>query len=238
MLRTQFALSLTSSFGSICLGSLVSPTLEVLRHTLGICCNSYSTQPPQPFEPTHDNVLGDLSVHSDPSNLALLPIPKSPIDGAIKYFNDYGFTYMGIYREDFKTSSRKAREVFETREWVGVVSDKLIEIVLQIVIVLITLVSGAFGLVVEEFDGYSFTNFQKPTSTAFFIGCVIGWVVSSVCLKVVSSSVSTVLVCFSLAPWKFSVNHPVLSKEMRASWGGIWLDEYDWLNMEERGESF
>jgi len=237
VLRKQFVLSLTSSFGSICLGSLVSPALEVLRHTLGICWHS-SIQP-QGLESNHDNViLGEHSVHSDPSNLALLPVPKSPIDGAIKYFNDYGFTYMGIYREKFQTSSFKATEVFEMREWVGVVSDKLIDTVLCIMTIAITLATGAFGLVVEEFDGYSFSNFQKPTSTAFFIGCLIGWVVSSVYLKVVSSSVSTVLVCFSLAPWKFSVNHPVLSKEMRASWGGIWLDEYDWLNIEEREMGF
>ena len=237
VLRTEFIVSLTSSFGSICLGSLVAPTLEVLRYALVMCCNSYSNQPQTlGSSSTNDNgKMGEQSVYSDPLNLAQLPVPKSQIDGAIKYFNDFGFTYMGIYRECFHTSSRKATEVFQTREWVGVVSDKLIDTILCFISFAVTLGSGCFGIVVEEFDGYSFTNFQKPTSTAFFIGCAIGWVVSSVCLKVVSSSVSTVLVCFSLAPWKFHVNHPVLSRDMRTSWGGIWLDEYDWLNSGESG---
>jgi hypothetical protein len=237
VLRKQFALSLTSSFGSICLGSFVAPTLEVMRHTIGICGNSFSLPHQTLGISTSANdpvMLGEHNANGDPSNIALLPVPKSPLDCCIKHFNDYGFTYMGIYRENFHTSSRKAREVFETREWVGVISDKLIDTVLAMMIVVITLASGGFGLVVEEFDGYTFTNFQKPTSTAFFIGAVIGWVVSSVCLKVVSSSVSTVLVCFSLAPWKFHVNHPVLSHDMRISWGGLWLDQYDWLNFEER----
>jgi Plasma-membrane choline transporter. len=126
-------------------------------------------------------------------------------------------------------------EVFETREWVGVVSDQLIENIVGLIITAITLGTGCLGLVVEEFDGYRFTNFHKPALTAFMIGCYIGLVVSSVCLKVVTSSVNTVFVCFALAPWKFHANHPGLSKEMRESWGGIWLDEYEWLNAAEQG---
>ncbi len=137
----------------------------------------------------------------------------------------------------FKTSSRKATDVFKAREWVGVSSDNLVPHVLALISVFITLGSGCFGLVVEEFDGYSFTNFQKPTSTAFSIGCWIGFVISRILFKLVGSAVNTVLVCFSLAPWTFKVNHPVLSHEMRSSWGGTWLDEHEWLHNLENGEA-
>jgi hypothetical protein len=240
VLRKNFSLSLTSSFGSICLGSFVSPLLSLSR-SMFYCCNSYSTRhPPLNAPSAHESIMsakrGEQSVMSDPSNLAQLPIVYSPLDGACKYFNNHGFTYVGIYREKFTDSSRKATEVFETREWQGVVSDQLIDNILRLITTAITLGTGCLGLVVEEFDGYSFTNFQQPTFTAFMIGCYIGLVVSSVCLKVVASSVKTVYVCFALAPWKFQVNHPGLSKEMRDSWGGIWLDEYDWLNSSERSE--
>ena len=212
----------------------MAPPLEILKGTFAMCCNSHSS-PPRPLSSHSNEILMGDSVNSDPSNLAQLPTPTSPLDGVIKYFNDYGFTYVGIYREGFQVSSSKATEVFKEREWVGVVSDRLVPHVLGLISAFITLGSGCFGLVVEEFDAYSFTNFHQPNVTAFCIGCSIGLLVSTVCLKVVASSVSTILVCFSLAPWKFHINHPVLSKEMRTSWGGIWLDEYDWLSNAERG---
>lgn len=224
VLRENFLLSLTSSFGSICLGSFVSPLLRFMKGIFSIC-----------HESVVSNNFVEKNTKSDPPNIAQLPVTTSPFDGAIRYYNDFGFTLVGIYREKFSEASRKAMDVFETREWVGVVSDQLIENIVGLIITAITLGTGCLGLVVEEFDGYRFTNFHKPALTAFMIGCYIGLVVSSVCLKVVTSSVNTVFVCFALAPWKFHANHPGLSKEMRESWGGIWLDEYEWLNAAEQG---
>lgn len=170
-------------------------------------------------------VLADMSVKSDPSFPSTLRAHYSPLDGVLRYFNNYGFTYLGIYGRSFTESSRKANDVFKSRKWGGVVSDKLIPFVLLMMTIVITLGSGCFGLVVEEFDGYNFTNFNMPTATAFLIGCTIGIVTSSVCMKVISSSVCTILVCFSLAPYAFKVEHLDLSEEMRKSWGGDWLDD-------------
>mmetsp|Transcript_13109 Transcript_13109/g.24637 ORF Transcript_13109/g.24637 Transcript_13109/m.24637 type:complete len:1112 (+) Transcript_13109:395-3730(+) len=241
VLRENFALSLTSSFGSICLGSFMSPLLRFMKGTFSICCNSYYSNNHSPLtaSSSHESVVSnnfsEKGVQCDLPAVAKLPVMTSPFDGMIKYYNDFGFTFVGIYREKFTESSRKATEIFETREWVGVVSDQLIDNVLGLIITAITLGTGCLGLVVEEFDGYSFTNFHKPALTAFMIGCYIGLVVSSVCLKVVTSSVNAVLVCFAVAPWKFQANHPGLSKEMRESWGGIWLDEYEWLSAAEAG---
>jgi len=237
VMRDLFLKSLSTSFGSICLGSLMAPPLDFLKTTSSFCCDSYATSRSRDSTNFAESVSGKFSVKSDTTPIGHLPIPTSPLDGIIKHFNDYGFTYVGIYNESFSTSSRKATEVFRAREWVGVSSDRLVSHVLGFISLFITLGSGCFGLVVEEFDGYSFTNFQKPTSTAFFIGCWVGFVISTICLKVVGSAVNTVLVCFSLAPWTFKQNHPVLSDEMRASWGGtcIWLDEFEWIHA-ERGE--
>lgn len=222
VLRENFLKSITSCFGSICLGSLVTPPIEILRGTLGLCFDAYV----QPLSnDSLSDVLADMSVKSDQSYPSILPDHSSPLDGIIRCFNNYGFTYVGIYGDSFTKSSRTASDVFKARKWGGVVSDKLIPFVLSMISFVITLGSGCFGLVVEEFDGYSFTNFHKPTATAFFIGCAIGIVTSSVCMKVVSSSICTVFVCFSLAPFAFKIEHQDLSDEMRKSWGGSWLDD-------------
>jgi hypothetical protein len=225
-------MSITKSFGSVCLGSLVVPPLDVLHFFLLFICPQSSTKPRSisltaTDHSSHDvgSIMGDKSVKSDVSPASFQPQMTSPLDGIMTYFNDFGFTYVGIYRKSFISSSEKATEIFKARGWSGVVADRLIPYILRIICYLITFGSGFFGLVVEEYDGYSFTNFRKPTSTAFIIGCFVGYVLSSVCLKVVESTVSTVLVCFSVAPYAFKYHHPMLSNEMRASWGGTWLDE-------------
>lgn len=240
VLRENFGLSLTSSFGSICLGSLVSPTLTFAKNTISIC-NLRTTTSHELGKSSRG--IGEQSVLSDPSNLAQLPIVTSPFDGAIKYFNDYGFTFIGLFREKFSESSRKATEIFEIREWVGVVHDQMIEMVMNIIIVVITAGTGLLGLVIEEFDDYSFTSLRQPTTTAFLIGCFVGNIISQVCIKVIKSAVKTVYVCFALAPLKFHENHQALSTEMRKAWGGVWLDEYEDLvpitesNSIDRGET-
>mmetsp|Transcript_25416 Transcript_25416/g.29437 ORF Transcript_25416/g.29437 Transcript_25416/m.29437 type:complete len:1213 (-) Transcript_25416:136-3774(-) len=229
--RGHFGRAITESFGSICFGSLVVPPLSWLQNIAHMC--SHYNIKPQPISipisehSSHDvgSMMGDKSVKSDMSAASFFPQPSSSFDDVVRYFNDFGFTHIALYREGFVSSSEKATEVFKARSWLGIVTDPIIPHVLTIISLFITLSSGCFGLVVEEFDGYSFTNFKKPTSTAFLIGCCIGMVLSSVCLKVVASSVNTVLVCFSTAPYAFKYYHPVLSNEMRASWGGIWLDE-------------
>ena len=170
-------------------------------------------------------MMGDRSVKSDVSIASVYPDVSFPLDRLMRYFNDFGFTYVGIYRRNFIYSSEKATAVFKARGWLGIANDRLIPHVLKLVSLLITLGSGFFGLVVEEYDGYSFTNFRKPTSTAFIIGCFVGFVLSSVCLKIIESAVNAVLVCFSIHPYTFKYYHPMLSNEMRSSWGGVWIDE-------------
>jgi len=233
--REHFIISITKSFGSICFGSLVVPPLGVLQFFLLFLCppqtssKSHSISIPVSDHSSHahdvGSMMGDKSVKSELSTASFYPQMSSPLDGIMRYFNDFGFTYVGLYRQGFIVSSEKATDIFQARGWSGIVADRLIPYILKIICLFITLGSGLFGLVVEEYDGYSFTNFRKPTSTAFIIGCFVGMVLSSVCLKVVESSVSTVLVCFSVAPYAFKHFHPVLSNEMRGSWGGVWLDE-------------
>ncbi len=227
--REHFVQAVTKSFGSICFGSLVVPPLDLLNFFLLFVCPQTAQSHSIPLDhSSHDvgsMIGGDKSVRSDTSPSTIYSQMSSPLDGVTRYFNDFGFTYIGLYRHGFIQSSEIATDVFKAREWSGVVSDRLIPNVLRIISLLITFGSGFFGLVVEEYDGYSFTNFQKPTSTAFIIGCFIGFMLSSVCMKIVESAVNAVLVCFSVAPYPFKHFHPVLSSEMRASWGVVWLDE-------------
>ena len=139
------------SFGSICYGSLILPVVKVIRFIVGVC--QY-----------HGRRNDSIRVHSSNSDSES---KISHFQENVKAVNDFGFTVLGMSDVDFISAGRKSLSVFRAMQWEDTVFDKLIPNVLLIATLFISFSSGCFALVVEEFDGYSFTNFRKPMSTAF-----------------------------------------------------------------------
>ena len=177
VLREQFVKSITQSFGSICAGSLLVPPVQFMQSLFSLLASPFHAICGHPtptvkfgFDETSEvatSKRGDSSVTTDNSPLGGASSGLNFCDEMGSYWNEFGFTYIGIYREDFKSSSKKATDVFLARDWYWIASDRLIPTVLGIANFIIALNTGVFGLVIEEFDGYNFTNYQKPTSTAF-----------------------------------------------------------------------
>lgn len=119
----------------------------------------------------------------------------------------------------FIEAGDRALQLFETREWLDVVKDTLIQTVLVMASIIIGGSTGTFAVVIEETDGYDFTSFHKPIFSAFLVGSVIGYVLSNILLLgVIESAVNTILVCFAAGPFDFDRNHARLSQEMRDVW--------------------
>ena len=57
------------------------------------------------------------------------------------------------------------------------------------------------------------------------LGFLVGFIMASIMMGVVSSAVNTVIVCFAESPREFEVNHPQLSMEMRDAWRRAWPEE-------------
>jgi hypothetical protein len=112
--------------------------------------------------------------------------------------NRWSFTYVGMYNYSFLEGGEKAIELFETRQWMDVVRDNLIQNVLVMASIVIGGSSAVVAVVVEEIDGYTFTSMHKPVMTSFWIGFVLGFLLSNILLLgVVGSAVNTVLVSCS-----------------------------------------
>lgn len=254
--------SLTKSFGSICLGSLiVQPATIVLNIGTGCCClfgctDSQCLNPPEdPNEekqpllaegkkesendlPNTPNTSKDADSEDpakteiededlDDSDSAVESVGLcrrccrclSPLHRFVRSSNRWSYTYIGMYGYSFAEAGERAMQLFETRQWVEVVEDSLIQNVLLMASVVIGGSSGVFAVVVEETDGYDFTSFHQPIISAFVIGSVLGYVLSNILLLgVVGSAVNTILVCFAAGPFEFDKNHPRLSREMREVW--------------------
>lgn len=119
----------------------------------------------------------------------------------------------------FSEAGALALKLFETREWLEVVKDGLIQNVLLMASLVIGGSTGTFAVIVEESDGYAFSSLHTPVLAAFIIGSVLGYVMSNILLLgVVGSAANTILVCFAAGPFEFDKNHPKLSREMREVW--------------------
>ena len=177
--------SLTSSFGSICFGSLVVPPSQVFSIIISTCCLSCR----RAIEMGEDNNISSSirlmekdRVHGSIDDLTATSIENRSIQSTLlrkltcgyidsiflESLNDFSFTFLGIYYQfNFLKSGKKAAEVFKARDWSEAVSDRLIQNALFMASVMIGMMNGLFGILVEEYDGYSFTNFEEPTQAAF-----------------------------------------------------------------------
>lgn len=119
----------------------------------------------------------------------------------------------------FEEAGERALQLFATRGWLAVVSDRFMTNILVMASVIIGGSTGTFAVVIEEVDGFFLTSFHKPVITAFVVGSVVGYVLGDILLLgLVSSAVDTILVCFAAGPFDFDKNHRMLSREMREAW--------------------
>lgn len=256
--------SMTKSFGSICLGSLiVQPAQIALNIGTGCCCvfGPTESQCLQSHAEANEEKTALLSAENDGQEKDRKTSPGvtdernakklnngsrgvsdadlengesamesvgacrrccgcfGPLHKFIRASNRWSYTYVGMYGYSFAEAGERALQLFQTRQWLEVVEDSLIQNVLLMASLVIGGSSGVFAVVVEETDGYDFTSFHQPIISAFVIGMVLGYVLSNILLLgVVGSAVNTVLVCFAAGPFEFDKNHPRLSREMREVW--------------------
>lgn len=153
---TPLVESFTTSLGSICFGSLVLIPCQCLTLLANLCCFP---------------VLNYLSrKHQSETN-------RATSDGfcgfltSIVHFsqccNRWCYPYIGMYRYGFLEGGDKAMKLFQTREWMEVVSDNLIHNILFIASIVMGGSTGTFGVLVEEVDGYTFSSFHEPIITSF-----------------------------------------------------------------------
>jgi Plasma-membrane choline transporter len=198
--------ALTTSFGSICLASLVGQVAQALHLVQRYCCcvESACCTSNRRIQPDKQQEGGQSLIQT--------------WHGRLRSCNRWAYTYIGMYGYCYIEAGEKAIQLFETREWMEIVRDNLIQNVLIMVSLVIGGSAGVFAVVVEETDGYDFA-FARPTLIAFCMGSVLGFVLSNILLLgLVGSAVNTVLVCFAAGPFEFDRNHPRLSREMREVW--------------------
>lgn len=193
----------TYSFGSIAFGSLLVAIIQALRQ-----------------------IVYSMRANGDNAFLTcILDCILGCIEGTLRYFNKWAFVYVGLYGYTYLESSARVLQLFEARGFTVVITDDLVSNALTLNSLVIGLLNGAVALAVKETNPDWFTGYDEwgnINAMTFFLGFVIGILVSNIMLSVVSSAVDTVIVCWAEGPGDLEVNHPEEFSKMR----DVWYDTY------------
>jgi len=192
--------SMTTSFGSICLGSLIVAVIEALKQ------------------------LAYAARQNDDGNAILLCLAEcilACLASIVEYFNKWAYIYVGVYGYSYCEAGKSVMQLFRDRGWEAIIADDLVSNALFLVSIVVGLVTGSVGLILASLtDWFDGQDESEEQMLCFVIGLIVGLMLSSIALSVVASGVNTVIVCFADAPAEFQNNHPELSNKMRETYIG------------------
>ena len=185
------------SFGSICLGSLLVAIVQTFQFIVK-----------QIRESSYQRGGSGLLVCCADCILTCA-------DALLRYFNKWAFIYVGIYGYAYFEAATNVMILFNTRGWNIIIQDDLVNNCLFLVSLVIGLLTGATGVVVNLIneDWFEVFDSNAPFIT-FSLGLLIGVLLSSIMMSVVSSAFHSVIVLFCEAPAEFQSNHPVLHSNL------------------------
>ena len=243
-IRDSWIRSVTTSFGSICFGSLIGEfwvphlmapqwmplsllTSQALtsasshKFTSLFYFNSTRLQIVAIIQATKE-IVRQMREQDDGILLCCAECLLGCLEALAEYFNKWAFVYVGLYGYSFIDSGKNVMTLFKTRGWTTIITDNLVGSVLAMLSVGVGLITGLIGILLASMKGLG----AEFAGGAFAVGFIVGLVLTSVLMSVVESATNTVIVCYAEAPAEFEQNHPELSRSMRETWRQAWPVEF------------
>jgi len=179
--------ALTTSFGSICFGSLLSALITTLR-IISNYAREHSRQ-------EHQNTMALL--------FCLLQCILSLMEDIIEYFNQWSYIFVGIYGTSYLESGKMVLELFRERGCEAILTNGLNMYVLNAIVGITGLICGVVGATIASASKGGL-NGWVGFGVAFFIGVIF----SSIMASTLQGAVKGVLICYVDHPGKMHEIHP------------------------------
>jgi hypothetical protein len=215
--RGSLVRTLTTSFGSVCFGSLLIALIQALKALV------------EQLRRESDNGAEDCC-------LCLLECCLSCVENIAEYFNKYAFVYVGLYGYSYLEAGKKVMTLFDLRGFTLIINDNLVTNALNFMTFSVSMITAGIGLLIYranpdwlvEFTGKHDTGSNlngkntEMTLPAFGLALLAGLLITHPLMAVLESAVNTVIVCFAEAPAEFEQNHPEHSAKMREAWRQVY----------------
>jgi len=190
--------SMTTSFGSICLGSLIVAILQALR------------------------TLAREAQQQGDALACIASCILGCIESLIEYFNRWAFVYVGVYGFNFTKAGKSVFQLFRQRGFEAIINDDLIGGVLSMICLVVGLICA--GLAVGFHYAFDTTNFDSAPLFLGILGFFIGFGIALIPMSVIDSTVATIFVCFAEDPAAFQQTRPELYGPMVSAWYQLYPD--------------
>ncbi|KAJ3035236.1 putative choline transporter, neither null mutation nor overexpression affects choline transport [Rhizophlyctis rosea] len=175
--------ALTTSFGSICFGSLIIALIQTVRALLRSAANENASD--------GNLVAAFLAICAE--------CCLSCIEGLIEYFNKWAFAQVAIYGKDYISAAKATWQLCKSRGIDAIINDSLIGNVLGIGSILVGLITAFVGYLYVQLSPdlpNDTSNFIIIAFIAFFIGLSEFTILANV----IDSGVTTTFVCLAEDP--------------------------------------
>ena len=227
--RASLKRALTSSFGSICLGSLVVALVKTLNYVSRFF--AYQSRHNQ-----HDNknpawvLTRSACAHLTGPFAKLIPI-----------FNHYAFTHVAIYGISFTAASKASFNMVKESGLVPLISNSLLQAVIGLGVIACGAVACAAGVGVAQLTTVSEV---LPTWAVALLSAALGMGVALPTVEAVQSIITAVFVCYARDPAYLQMRRPDVYAKVQAAADmmatddddGSGSDEYEYGDQEDRPE--
>jgi len=143
----SFFRTMTTSFGSVCFGSLLVALIQAIR---------------QLAETARQNdELGNMLA-------CCIDCVLSCLQSIIEYFNKWAFVYVGIYGYGYCEAGKSVIQLFKDRGWEAVIADDLVGMVLFMMSLIVGLVTGGVAILLEQNTGW-FEDYVADADPRIFV---------------------------------------------------------------------
>ena len=137
----SFCRSITWSFGSICLGSLIVAIIQAIRETVH-----------------HARENGDSML------MCCAECLLSCIESLVEYFNQWAFVFVALYGYSFMEAGVNVMTLFRQRGWTTIITDMLVDGVLVMVSLAIGALTGLVAFLVAQASNLDLAGAEAPSA--------------------------------------------------------------------------
>ncbi|KAI9005314.1 plasma-membrane choline transporter-domain-containing protein [Gaertneriomyces semiglobifer] len=198
--------ALTTSFGSICFGSLIIALLQTIRALLRSAASQAADD---------GNIGAALCA-------ACAQCCLGWIEAIIEYFNKWAFVQVAIYGKDYITAAKDTWRLCKSRGIDAIINDSLVATVLSMGSLLVGFICG--------FIAYLYVHFSDniPSETLHYVvfcllGVFFGVAEFAVLANVIDSGVTTTFVCLAEDPAALYRTKPEVYEKIREVYPEVML---------------
>jgi multisubunit Na+/H+ antiporter MnhC subunit len=216
---------MTTSFGSICFGSLLVAILQALK---AIAQSARENGDAQILACIAECILGCLASMLEYFNKVRYSRSPNRSCNSSAFLTlsvvtlQWAFIYVGLYGMPYLKAGKSVFELFQNRGWEAIIADDLIGNVLFLISIIVGGLMGGIAAALQKATGSLDGTGGNPLLIAFLLGFVVGLLVTSILMSTIGSAVNAVIVLFAEGPAEFQQNHPDLSNKMRQVWSEVY----------------